>query len=349
MKKFLGKILLLVAIGLVGRYCELTYAAYQKTHHHHWVSIEGVIVDIVIGMIVIAVFGQQKFFKEIFAAGIDKYMIFLKLGIVFAGAKFLLANMLKLGVMGITLVPLVLLTSAITFALIGKLFGLSLRAKWLLAVGQSICGVSAIAATKPAINATEEEQTAAMGAIMLSGGMSIAIFPIVGHLLHLSNNFFGVWVGLGVDNTAEVAATGTVYSEAARGVAVMTKSVRNACIGPVALGSSMYFSRKGMAEQKENKFIFLLKSFPLFVLGMIIVSALASAKLFNPTEIATMVNFSQWMFWLTFAGVGLSLNFRTMSKNGLKILAVGALGEICGALTAYLLVYGWQYLFGLNL
>jgi uncharacterized integral membrane protein (TIGR00698 family) len=255
--------------------------------------------------------------------------------------------MLKLGITGIALIPLVFLASAVTFALLGKWFGLSTKSKWLLAVGQSICGVSAIAATKPAIDATEEEQTTAMGAIVLSGAMSIGVFPAVGHLLHLSNKFFGVWAGLGVDNTAEVAATGAVYSQAAMKVAVVTKSVRNACIGPVALGSSIYFSRMGMAKEQNNKLLYLAKRFPLFVVGLVLVSALASANMFSPEQIAIMVSFSRWMFWLTFAGVGLSLNLRTMSKQGLKILAVGALGEVCGAITAFGLVYGWQHLFGL--
>lgn len=348
MKKIIPGILLLVAIGLIGRWGELTYGAYVKAHNLHWPNLEGVIIDIAIGMLFVAIFGKRKFFEEILKPGIAKYMLFLKLGIVFVGAKFLLANLVKQGMMGIALVPLVLISSAITFALLGKWFGLSLKSKWLLAVGQSICGVSAIAATKPAIEASEEEQTTAMGAILLSGAMSIAVFPIVGHVLHLSDKFFGVWVGLGVDNTAEVAATSGIYSQAALKVAVATKSVRNACIGPVALGSSIYFAKKGMAKEiKGNKLIFLLKQFPLFVVGLVIISALASAHVFNDAQIKGMVLFSQWMFWLTFAGVGLSLNLRTMSKQGLKTLAVGSLGEVCGALTAYGLVYGWQYFFGL--
>jgi len=181
---------------------------------------------------------------------------------------------------------------------------------------------------------------------MIMGAMSLGIFPLVGHWLHLSNNFFGTWVGFGVDNTAEAAATGALYSSAAGKIAVLTKSVRNAFIGPVALGWSIYFQKKGMATSKGNKLIFLVQKFPLFVVGLVIISALATMHAFNPAQIAGMTNLSRWMFWLTFAGVGFELNFRTMSKQGMKALAVGGLGELCSAVSVFFLVYSTHALFG---
>ncbi len=39
-------------------------------------------------------------------------------------------------------------------------------------------------------------------------------------------------------------------------------------------------------------------------------------------------NLSRWAFLLTFAGVGLSTNFRKLGRQGLKPFLVGAFGEI---------------------
>ena len=48
---------------------------------------------------------------------------------------------------------------------------------------------------------------------------------------------YGLWAGLGVDNTAEATAAGALYSDAAGKVAVLAKTARNAMIGFVVLAT----------------------------------------------------------------------------------------------------------------
>ena len=89
----------------------------------------------------------------------------------------------------------------------------------LLAVGSAICGVSAIIAAQGAIDADEEDSTFAISAVLALGALALFSFPLIGHSLHLSDGAFGLWAGLGVDNTAEATATGALYSDAAGKVA----------------------------------------------------------------------------------------------------------------------------------
>ncbi len=42
----------------------------------------------------------------------------------------------------------------------------------------------------------------------------------------------------------------------------------------------------------------------------------------------SLANLSRWAFLLTFAGVGLRTNFRSLSRQGIKPFAVGIVGEI---------------------
>ena len=51
--------------------------------------------------------------------------------------------------------------------------------------------------------------------------MSLVAFPLIGHALHLSDHAYGIWSGLAVDNTAEAAAAGALYSDAAAKLAKM--------------------------------------------------------------------------------------------------------------------------------
>jgi len=95
--------------------------------------------------------------------------------------------------------------------------------------------VSAIIATQGAIEADEEDSSFAIAAILALGALSLFTFPLIGHALHLNDHAYGVWSGLAVDNTAEAAAAGALYSDAAGKLAVLTKTTRNALIGFVVL------------------------------------------------------------------------------------------------------------------
>jgi uncharacterized membrane protein YadS len=172
------------------------------------------------------------------------------------------------------------------------------------------------------------------------GALSLFVFPLIGHNLHLSDRAYGLWAGLGVDNTAEATAAGALYSDAAGKVAVLAKTCRNALIGFVVLGYAIYWARKGQAEKVTNKAAFLWKKFPKFVLGFLLISLLASAAFFTKPQTAALGNLSRWVFLLTFAGVGLRTNLRELAKQGARPFLVGAIGEVVIAAITLGLVFG---------
>ena len=145
---------------------------------------------------------------------------------------------------------------------------------------------------------------------------------------------------LAVANTAEATAVGALYSETAAKFAVLAKTTRNATIGFVVLAYALYWARKNQAKQIGNKAAFPWGKFPKFVLGFPLLSLLATLGVFSKPQAAGIANLSRWAFLLTFAGVGLRTNFRELQKQGLRPLAVGALGELGVALVTLALVYG---------
>src|SRR5205085_9847542 len=168
-----------------------------------------------------------------------------------------------------------------------------------------IYGVSAIIASKGAIEADDEDATFAIAAILALGAFGLFAYPLIGHWLHMTDHAFGVWAGLAVDNTAEAAAAGAIYSDHAGKIAVLTKSTRNAMIGFVVLGYALYWARKGQAHEVQSKGAFLWQKFPKFVLGFLFVSLVATLGGFQKPQIESLGNLSRWAFLLTFAGVGL--------------------------------------------
>jgi uncharacterized integral membrane protein (TIGR00698 family) len=335
-------ILLLAAIGYAGKLLEQNVGKYAKAHHWTFPNIEYVLWAIVLGLIISNIVGVP----EIFRAGVATYEFWLKAGIVLLGARFLLGDILKLGGISLGLVAVEIAGSIAFMTLLGRLFKLKPKLTTLLAVGSAVCGVSAIIATKGAIEADDEDSSFSIAAILALGALALFTFPVIGHYLHLSDRAYGLWAGLGVDNTAEATAAGALYSDAAAKLAVLVKSTRNAMIGFIVLGYAIYWASKGQAHRVGNKAAFLWQKFPKFVLGFLVISVLATYHFFTKDQVGALGNLSRWAFLLTFAGVGLRTNFREMRKQGLRPFAVGAIGEVAIAAFTLALVYGAEKVFG---
>jgi uncharacterized integral membrane protein (TIGR00698 family) len=326
--RLLPGLFLLFAIGYGGKFIEQAIARFGKTHHLTLPNVEYVLWAIVLGLVIANTTGVPA----VFSPGIATYEFWLKMGIVLLGSRFLLGDVVKLGGVSLILVIVELSVSIAFMHALGRIFKLRPKLTSLLAVGSSVCGVSAIIATKGAIDADDEDASFAIAAILSLGAIGLFTFPLIGHLLHLNDLSFGLWAGLGIDNTAEVVAAGALYSDAAAKVAVLAKTARNAMIGFVVLGYALHWARKQHTERVSNKAAFLWAKLPKFVLGFLFISALATAHVFNKNELTSLSNLSRWAFLLTFAGVGLRTNFSDMRNQGLRPFIVGALGETAIAL-----------------
>jgi uncharacterized integral membrane protein (TIGR00698 family) len=297
-------ILLLAVVGYAGKFIEQSIAAYGKAHHLVLPNIEYVLWAILIGLAISNTIG----ISAIFRAGVATYEFWLKAGIVLLGARFLLGDVRRLGGLSLVLIAIELALALTFMTYLGRAFKLKPKLVSLLAIGSSICGVSAIIAAQGAIEADEEDSSYAIAAILLLGALSLFLFPLIGHALHLSDHAYGLWAGLAVDNTAEATAAGALYSDAAGKVAVLAKTCRNATIGFVVLGYAIYWAGKGQAAEVQNKGQFLWRKFPKFVLGFLLISLLATIGFFTKPQLAAVGNLSRWAFLLTFAGVGLRTN-----------------------------------------
>jgi uncharacterized integral membrane protein (TIGR00698 family) len=318
---------LLFLIGYAGKLAESGLKDLDRAYHLGLPTVEYVLWAIIFGLVVGNLFGSRSWFR-VFDPGIATYEFWLKLGIVFLGVRFLLADVLRLG--GISLV-LVLVELAVAIGIMlafGRLFGLGEKLTALLAIGSSICGVSAIIATKGAIDADDRDASFAIAAILALGALGLFAYPLIGHVLGLSDQAFGVWAGLAVDNTAEAAAAGALYSDAAGKVAVLTKTTRNALIGFVVLGAALWFAARGKRAWTGSKAAFVWAKFPKFVLGFLLFSALASVAVFDRDQVTSLANLSRWAFLLTFAGVGLRTNFGEIRRQRVRPFVVGALAEL---------------------
>lgn len=336
-------ILLLAVIGYGGKFIEHFIAVYGKTHHLVLPNIEYVLWAILLGLLVSNTVGVSAIFRP----GVATYEFWLKAGIVLLGARFLLGDVRRLGGLSLVLIAIELVLALTFMTWLGRVFKLKPKLVSLLAIGSSICGVSAIIAAQGAIEADEEDSSYAIAAILALGAISLFLFPLIGHALRLSDHAYGLWAGLAVDNTAEATAAGALYSDAAGKVAVLAKTCRNATIGFVVLGYAIYWASKGQAAEVQHKGTFLWKKFPKFILGFLLISLLATIGFFTKPQLLALGNLSRWAFLLTFAGVGLRTNIRELTKQGIRPFIVGAVGEVVIAFLTLALVFGADHWFHL--
>jgi len=329
---------LLFGIGLVGKLLEHESTALSTQHHLLLPHIEYVLWAIILGLFISNTFGVATIFRP----GVATYELWLKLGIVLVGARFLLQDVLHIGGLSLALVAVELILSLSVMTLLGRIFRLPPKLTSLLAIGSSICGVTAIMAAQGAIEPDEEDTSTAIAAILTLGAIALFTFPAIGHLLHMSQQAYGMWAGLAVDNTAESVVTGSLFGTDAGRWAILAKTARSSFIGFVVLGYAVYWASQGKAAVVEHKALFLWQKFPKFILGFLAISLFATAGFFTHPQLDSLANLSRWAFLPAFAGVGLRTNLKDLVGQGWRPLVVGVLGEIFIALITLGLVY-WSY------
>lgn len=337
--RVLPGVALLFGIGLFAKLLQYTFTYLRATYPGvPFPHLEYVLWAILLGLAVGNTVGVAPFFR----AGVATYELWLKLGIVLVGARFVLQDILHIGGLSLALVAVELILSLSMMHLLGWLFRLPPKLTSLLAIGSSICGVTAIMAAQGAIEPEEEDTSTAIAAILTLGAIALFTFPAIGHALHMSQQGYGMWAGLAVDNTAESLVTGSLYGEEAGRWTVLAKTARSGFIGFVVLAYAVYWSSRGLAPDVEHKGVFLWRKFPKFILGFVALSVLATSGFFTHTQLASLTNLSKWAFLPAFAGVGLRTNLRDLTDQGWRPLIVGILGEIAIALITLGLVY-WSY------
>jgi uncharacterized membrane protein YadS len=193
--------------------------------------------------------------------------------------------------------------------------------------------VSAVLAVAGSISADEADITYAAGTVLLFDAATLLVFPAVGVALGLSDPVFGVWAGLSLFSTGPAAAVGFAVSDAAGQWATVTKLVRNAFIGVLAVGYAVHHAA-GADGRPDARQVWY--RFPKFLVGFLAVVVIANAGLLDAGARAGLSTVSDWLFTVAFVGLGMDLNPRRLRATGLA--------PIAAVLAQFLVVTGLAYL-----
>ncbi|MCF6179821.1 MAG: putative sulfate exporter family transporter [Geopsychrobacter sp.] len=147
---------------------------------------------------------------------------------------------------------------------LGRLFKTENKTSTLIAFGTAICGGSAIAAMSPVIKAKDDEAALALATVFTLNSVALLAFPFFGHLLHLSQQQFGIWAGLAIHDTSSVVGAAAAYGPTALAIGTTVKLTRAIWIVPFVMGAAW------LSKSEEKVRV------PLFILGFIGAATLRS-------------------------------------------------------------------------
>lgn len=298
--------------------------------------INGIPLAIVMGMILCNVVGVPSVFQDGLRACIRQL---LRLAIVLLGLRLSLS---ALGGIGLGALPVVLLcvTAALVFVpWVGKYFGVPRRLATLIAVGTGICGVSAIVATAPTIDAEEDEISYAVACVTIFGMVAMLLYPFLAPWLFGADlRSTGIFLGTAIHDTSQVAGAALAYQQTHQApevlnTAAVVKLMRNLSMAVVIpLMALLYHRGERGAKSAAQPWHHI---FPLFVIGFFAMTLLrtlgdATAKPFGFLEHTLWTQFLAFMdrtattcLTVVMAAVGLSTGLARLKKLGLRPFMVG--------------------------
>jgi uncharacterized integral membrane protein (TIGR00698 family) len=319
----------------LSKYIGVTLLGFDKT------PISAVMLAILLGLIIGAIVPLPQMLKPGFKFAVKKV---LRLGIIMLGIRLTIFDVFKLGAYGVPIVLICIAGALFITTRINNWLKLPERLGALIAVGTSICGVSAIVATGPAIDAEDEEVAYAVAVITIFGLLATLVYP------YLTNAIFagealkvGLFLGTSVHDTSQVVGSSKVYADVfsaplALDVATVTKLVRNVFMAAVIPFMALYYTRRTRSESAGKKVSFL-KLLPLFVVGFLSMAVLrsigdaginAGGNAFGlwggaawKSLHGTIKTWAGNLLVVALAGVGLSTDFRTFKGLGIKPFLVG--------------------------
>lgn len=159
----------------------------------------------------------------------------LQTSIVLMGFGMSLTQVINTSKTGFTLTVISVISTLLIGLSLAKLFKVDNNTGILISSGTAICGGSAIAAIAPVINAKDSQITFSLVVIFVLNAIALFVFPILGHLLNLSQETFGYWAAIAIHDTSSVVGAGAAYGTKALEIATIVKLTRALWIIPLSL------------------------------------------------------------------------------------------------------------------
>ena len=308
----------------------IEFFGYEKS------PISTAMIAILIGIF----FGNAFQVRDSFQKGLDftkEYI--LKFGIICLGIQLKPFEFLEFGKIAIPLIIVCIISVLIIIKLLIKKLKIPTRMAYLISIGSTVCGTTAIMATAPVIKANKNEVSYAIANITLFGILSMLIYPYFANIYFDGQPLLiGLFLGTSIHETSQVAAAGLIYdqqfnSPETLNIATVTKLIRNTFL-VIMIPLFAFLYNRGQSKEKNYS---IIKIFPYFVLGfvgMIILRNFGDHFFMDVSNnnwentVEIIKSSSKVFLTMAMAAIGLSTNLKDIRAMGYKPFIVGFIAMI---------------------
>lgn len=293
----------------------------------------------------------------------------LQYAVILLGFGLNLAQIAAVGAESLPIIASTIATALIVGYILYKVLRMDSAIATLIAVGSSICGGSAIAATAPVIKAKDEQVAQAISVIFLFNVIAALIFPTLGSALGMSNEGFGLFAGTAVNDTSSVTAAAAAWDGMHPGAnalddATIVKLTRTLAIIPITLVLAIVMARKenvagagaaagvggtdGTAASdpaanaetaaaapvttKPLGGFSLKRALPAFILLFLAASVITTVAVAAGADVAVFAplkTLSRFFIVMAMAAIGLNTDLVKLVRSGAKPILMGLICWIC--------------------
>ena len=295
-------------------------------------------IAIFLGMIL----GNLFLGKKVFQTGYKfSETNLLSYSIVLLGGTLSVTKLMQLGFNGILFIVIQMTVTIVGVMFIGKKLGFSQNFRMLMATGNAVCGSSAIAATSPVIDASDNDKGIAITVVNITGIFLMFLIPVIcGYLYNHETVKTSAMIGGTLQSVGQVVASGKMVNEHIKELATIFKIVRIIflvvvvfVLGHIKQKSNNEISKEEMSDAKSSKI-----KIPWYVIGFFITCALFTFKIISP-EISNTFKFISNKFEIVaLAAIGLRVNLRELIRQGKAMSLYALFVGLLQIITAILLI-----------
>ncbi len=290
--------------------------------------IEAIVIAILLGVLWRTVAGTRASLQPGIAFSGKQV---LEVAIVLLGASINLPTLVAAGPALIGAIVAVVLIGIVASTLLGRALGLNRKLATLVAVGNSICGNSAIAAVAPVIGATADDIAGAISLTAVVGVGLVLTLPLLIPVLGYTFHQYGVLAGMTVYAVPQVLAATMTVSPVSTQVATLVKLTRVLLLGPVVLFYSLRQPAPADGGTRRAP-LSPLKLVPWFLIGFLVLALARSVGLLPVAVADPMFQLSRWLTIGAMAALGLGVDVRVVAKVGQPV-AVAVIGSLAVMIT----------------
>lgn len=267
------------------------------------------LIALILGASFTLIFGSsEEFIKK------STGTLLLQVGIVIIGLTMTASNVIDLTAVYLPYISIFVIFIFLLGILIGRILKIDTKLSILLASGTAICGATAIAAISPLIKSKEKDLLTSLALIFIFNAIALAIFPVIGNSIDMTDESFGAWIAMAIHDTSSVIGAALSYGGNAAEIATTLKLGRTLWLIPLIIIIGLLFKND---DNKKAKL-------PLFVFVFILAVLIGTQLNLNQQTITTLDSLSRLFLIGALFCIGAQINSKSLKEVNLKTIAAAS-------------------------